>query len=159
MKRTSVVVTSIGLLFLGIVVVLSNCSGGGGGDGVTLQPPAYNLTGNWKETQTLANNGCNAPGINQVTINYFTFNHQQGSNTVTLTDVNNNTANVTMSGDTVTYSAPMSLDTGGFCTSVTQSLRLKFTSASYGSGSQTVTCRMSAGGSCDITFNELFEKQ
>jgi hypothetical protein len=159
MKRSSVVVTGLGLLLLGLAAVLSNCGGGGGGGGgVSLQSPAYNLTGNWKETQTLANNGCQAPDIDPVTTNYFSFNQQQGSNTVVATDIaTNGTANLTLSGTLLTYSA--SVDTGGFCTSASQSFSVTFTSASYGSGTQTVSCNKTGGGSCSVTFNEKFEKQ
>jgi len=82
MKRSSVVVTSIGLLILSIAVVMSNCGGGGGGGGgPTLQPPAYNLTGNWQETQTVSQtDSCGLPGLNH----QWTMSQQSGSNTVTL---------------------------------------------------------------------------
>jgi len=159
MKRSIVVVTGIALLLLGIAAVLSNCGGGGGGGGgVTLQPPAFNLSGNWKETQTLVNNGCGAPGIDPQSIFYFTFSQQQGSNTVVATDLSTSgTANLTLNGATLTYSEP--IDTGGFCTSASQSFSVTFTSASYGSGTNTVSCNLAGGGSCTVTFNELFEKQ
>ena len=162
MKRSSVVVTGIAILLLGITAVLSNCGGGGGGGGTQLQAPAFNLTGNWKETQTYASNSCGLPATDfpQEIINW-SFSQQQGSNTVVGTDLaTSGTANFTISGAVLTYSAPIDpADTGGFCTSASQSFSVTFTSASYGSGTNTLSCNMTAGGSCTITLNEKLEKQ
>jgi hypothetical protein len=156
MKRSSVVVMSVAFLFLGVAVVINNCGGGGGGSTPAPQAPSYNLTGNWKETQIVpANNGCGAPGVTNIV--FWSFSQQEGSNTVVATDLTNpGTVNLNLSGATLTYTAPF--DSGGGCTSATQSLSVTFTSANLGTGTQTVTCN-SNGGTCTATLNETFEKQ
>ena len=154
MKRSSVVVTSIGLLILSIAVVMSNCGGGGGGGGPTLQPPAYNLTGNWQETQTVSQtDSCGLPGLNH----QWTMSQQSGSNTVTLGPLGQPaTINMTMSGNTLTFSGP--LDLGIQNVSCNQFFTLTFTSATHGSGSNTVKCSDNIGNSRTEVFNEIFDK-
>ena len=162
MKRSNVVVTSIVFLLLGIGAVLSNCGGGGGGGGVPPPPPAYNLTGNWKETQTYANNTCGLPATDfPLTIVNWSLSQQQGSNTVVATDLaTNGKDNWTLSGATLSATLPLDpADTDGFCTSASQSFSVTFTSATFGSGTNTIFCNKTAGGSCTVTLNEKLEKQ
>ena len=152
MKRSSVVVTGLALLLLCITVVLSNCGGGGGGGSQPLQPPAYNLSGNWQETQTLSQqNGCGATGPNYV---QWSMSQQSGSNTVTIT-IQSGSVSATMSGNNLTYSGP--LDVGDPNVSCNQSLVVTFTSSTHGSGSNTAKCTYT-GGSCTTIFNEVLDR-
>jgi hypothetical protein len=154
MKRVSLLVMGIAILFLSIGVVLSSCGGGGGGGGVTLQPPAYNLTGNWHETQTFSQpNDCPVPAENHD----WSMSQQSGSNTVTGGYIGQpQTTNFTMSGNTLSVSLP--IDIGVPNASCTASLSVGFTSSTHGSGSVTLKCSDNSGNSCTTVFNEIFDK-
>lgn len=135
-----------------LTIALVGCGGGGGGSGVTLQPPAYNVTGFWTITETRTSHNC--PTTPPLSLNWNANATQAtGSNTVYVKDTragaSDPAAAMTMSGNSLTFSGDRYNEAPADCDSMTASYSLTLSSATAFTGSGTVVCHWT-GGSCSI---------